>query len=84
MCFAFDRKFKDQHMATFTRCKHAKTTVVLDGHQFTDCEFEDCTIIVTRGNFFLKGCTFTRCKFEFGGEAANIRNIVLGLEGGKQ
>lgn len=66
-------------MATYNKCKFEGTTVVLDGNEYTECEFHNSKIVLTRGNFSLRKCTFNRCEFEFGGEAANIKNIVEGL-----
>ena len=66
-------------MAKFDKCTFEKTTVVLDGHEFIGCTFKDSKIVVTRGNFSLKTSTFDHCDFEFGGEAANIRNLIMGL-----
>jgi hypothetical protein len=66
-------------MANFTDCKFQNTIVVLDGHEYIGCEFLECRIVVTRGNFVLKNSSFDSCTFEFGGEAANIRDLVVGL-----
>lgn len=66
-------------MAQFTDCKFHGTTVVLDGHEYLRCEFSQSKIVVTRGNFSLRNCSFDSCEFEFGGEAANIRDLVIGL-----
>jgi hypothetical protein len=66
-------------MAKYVDCGFEGTTVVLDGHEYTRTKFFRCRIVVTRGNFSLEDCTFDTCAFEFGGEAANIRNLVMGL-----
>ena len=66
-------------MAQFTDCKFEGTTVVLDGNEYMRCQFDHCRIVVTRGNFSLRNCGFDSCTFDFGGEAANIRDLVLGL-----
>ena len=66
-------------MATFKTCTFQGSTVVLDGNEYDKCSFIKCKIVITRGNFSLHDSTFNGCNFEFGGEAANIRNIVLGL-----
>jgi hypothetical protein len=41
--------------------------------------FRKCKVVVTRGNFSLKNSSFDGCSFEFGGEAANIKSLVMGL-----
>ena len=66
-------------MAKFQDCGFTNTTVVLDGNEYYGCKFKNSRIVITRGNFTLDHCSFDSCKFEFGGEAENIRNIVLGL-----
>ena len=66
-------------MAKFQECKFSNASVVLDGNEYINTVFFQCRVIVTRGNFSLKGCTFDECQFEFGGEAGNIRNLVLSL-----
>jgi hypothetical protein len=66
-------------MAQFIESMFEGTTVVLDGHEYSKCKFLRCRVIVTRGNFSLRDCAFDGCTFEFGGEAENIRNLVLGL-----
>ena len=68
-------------MASFIDSAFEGTTVVLDGHEYLRCRFLRSRIVVTRGNFSLRDCTFDTCNFEFGGEAANIRTLVLNLLG---
>lgn len=66
-------------MSQFTECAFQGTTVVLDGNEYSKCKFLNSRIVVTRGNFSLRDCEFDGCNFEFGGEAENIRSLVLGL-----
>jgi len=66
-------------MAKFQDCTFNNSTVVLDGNEHIKCKFINSRIVITRGNFTLDQCSFDGCNFEFGGEAANIRNIVLSL-----
>ena len=66
-------------MANFNECVFTNATVVLDGNEYIGCKFSHCRIVVTRGNFVLKNSSFDGCKFEFGGEAANIKELVMGL-----
>jgi hypothetical protein len=70
-------------MAKFTDCNFQNTTIVLDGNEYIGCKFYKCRIVLTRGNFVLKKSSFDSCTFEFGGEAANIRDLVMGLLGQK-
>jgi hypothetical protein len=66
-------------MARFLSSVISGSTIVLDGNEYIGCTFQSCRIVVTRGNFSLKNCVFDGCKFEFGGEAENIRSLVLRL-----
>lgn len=66
-------------MATFESCAFEGTTVILDGNEYNKCMFRKCKVVVTRGNFSLKNSSFDGCSFEFGGEAANIKSLVMGL-----
>ena len=66
-------------MAKYQECEFDNSTEVLDGNEYISCKFKNSRIVITRGNYTLDNCSFDSCKFEFGGEAANIRNIVLSL-----
>ena len=63
----------------FKNSSFVGTTIILDGNEYSGCSFEKCKIVVTRGNYSLHSSTFDRCDFEFGGEAANIKELVTGL-----
>ena len=66
-------------MSQFSNCVYQGTTVVLDGSEYRQCKFLNCRVVVTRGNFSLHDCEFDGCNFEFGGEAENIKALVLSL-----
>jgi hypothetical protein len=66
-------------MANFVDSSFEGQTIVLDGNDYLRCRFLRCRIIVTRGNFSVRECTFDTCNFEFSGEAENIRTLVLTL-----
>jgi hypothetical protein len=66
-------------MAQFVDCSFEGATVVLDGNEYLRCKFLRCRVVVTRGNFSLRDSSFDSCNFEFGGEAANIKTLVLSL-----
>lgn len=56
----------------------------LDGAAVLDANVKNCTINLTSGRWFLRGSTFSNCRFQFGGEAANIRSLVQQLDRGQQ
>jgi hypothetical protein len=66
-------------MANFVDSSFEGQTIVLDDNDYLRCRFLRCRIIVTRGNFSVRECTFDTCNFEFSGEAENIRTLVLTL-----
>jgi hypothetical protein len=66
-------------IANFVDSSFESQTIVLDGNDYLRCRFLRCRIIVTRGNFSVRECTFDTCNFEFSGEAENIRTLVLTL-----
>ena len=56
-------------MANFVDSSFEGQTIVLDGNDYLRCRFLRCRIIVTRGNFSVRECTFDTCNFEFSGVA---------------
>jgi hypothetical protein len=56
--------------------KFIKERVELDGHGFENCEFEDCLIVLERGETEIKGCTFTRCRLLLRGQALHLAKIL--------
>ena len=67
-------------MARYVGSTFENTSLVLDGNEYHNCQFRNCRITVTRGNYTLKRVSFVRCSFEFRGEADNIRKLVEGLK----
>ena len=59
-------------MNIYKRRKFEDETVIVDGGEFTDCQFIRSKIIYHGGNFSFKGKNFLdrKCKYEFGGAAA--------------
>jgi hypothetical protein len=44
--------------------------VLLDGNEYTDCEFRKCVLIFkAEAPFALNGCRLTECRFDFQGAA---------------
>ena len=54
-------------------------TLVLDGSEWRSCQFRQCRIVISRGNFSLVDCTFDSCRFEFGGEAENLLQFFFNM-----
>ena len=61
------------------RYKNAKLLnekVELDGKSFIRCEFDNCMIILERGETELSGCTFKNCKLMLKGNAYTVGKII--------
>ena len=56
----------------FNRRTFEDETVIVDGGEFTDCQFIRSKLIYHGGKFSFKGSNFLdkKCKYEFGGAAA--------------
>ena len=50
--------------------------VELDGKSFIYCEFENCVIILERGETEVSGCTFKNCKLMLKGNAYTVGRII--------
>lgn len=57
-------------------------TIQLDGTALIDARLTNCKIRVSTGRWYLRGSTFESCSFEFGGEAAKVRELVEAIVGG--
>lgn len=61
------------------RYKHSKFSnekVELDGKSFLHCEFENCIIILEKGETEVTGCSFKNCKLMLKGNAYTVGKIV--------
>ena len=56
--------------------KFSNQKVELDGQSFTDCEFENCMIVVERGETDISRCTFKHCQLLLRGNAYKIGRII--------
>jgi len=61
------------------RYKNAKLLnekVELDGKSFFYCDFENCIIILEKGETDVSGCTFKNCKLMLKGNAYTVGKII--------
>jgi len=61
------------------RYKNARLSnekVELDGKSFIRCEFDNCMIILERGETELSGCSFKNCKLMLKGNAYTVGKII--------
>ena len=62
-----------------TRYKNSKFSdqkIEIDGKSFHNCEFEDCLIIVEKGETDLRGSKFKKCKLMLRGNAYTVGKII--------
>ncbi len=62
-----------------TRYRNARFSdqkVELDGKSFDHCEFENCMIVLERGETDISGCRFKKCQLLLRGNAYTIGKII--------
>ena len=60
----------------YKNARFSRQKIEVDGKSFKDCEFEDCIIIVEKGETNLGGCRFKNCKLMLRGNAYTIGKII--------
>ncbi len=61
------------------RYKHSKFSnqkVELDGKTFIDCEFENCILILEKGETEISRCSFKNCKLMLKGNAYTVGKVI--------
>ena len=53
-----------------------KEDVYLDGHSWERCLFDNCNIIIERGEFDLINCEFYNCRLTLRGNAIAIAKVL--------
>ena len=60
----------------YKNAKFSKQKVELDGKSFIHCDFENCIIILEKGETDVSGCTFKNCKLMLKGNAYIVGKII--------
>lgn len=60
----------------YKNARFANEKIELDGKSFSHCQFEDCLIILERGETELSGCTMKNCKLMLKGNAYTVGKII--------
>jgi hypothetical protein len=60
----------------YKNTKFSNEKVELDGKSFIYSEFENCVIILERGETEVSGCTFKNCKLMLKGNAYTVGRII--------
>jgi hypothetical protein len=59
-----------------------KERIEVDGHAYENCEFEDCMVVLEKGETEIKGCNFNQCRLVLLGQALRIAKILSLFTGG--
>jgi len=60
----------------YKNAKFSNQKVELDGKSFIYCEFQDCIIVLERGETEISGSTFKNCKLMLKGNAYTVGRII--------
>jgi len=60
----------------YKNAKFSNKKVELDGKSFIHCEFENCIIVIERGETKIPGCTFKNCNLMLKGNAYTVGKII--------
>jgi hypothetical protein len=60
----------------YKNSKFSNEKIELDGKSFIHCEFENCMIILEKGETGVSGCTFKNCKLMLRGNAYTVGKII--------
>src|SRR4030066_1529321 len=60
----------------YKNAKFSNEKIELDGKSFVHCEFENCIIILERGETEVSGCSFRNCKLMLRGNAYTVGKII--------
>ena len=69
----------DNTMDYRTRYKNTRFSnqkVELDGKSFIHCEFENCMVVLERGETEISGCRFKNCRLLLKGNAYTVGKII--------
>jgi hypothetical protein len=56
--------------------KFVKKRIELDGHAYQHCDFEECLIVLEKGETEIQSCTFHNCRLMLLGQALRIAKIL--------
>jgi hypothetical protein len=65
-----------EYKVRYKNTKFSNQKVELDGKTFFHCEFENCIIILERGETEVSGCSFKNCKLMLKGNANTVGKII--------
>jgi len=66
----------ENYKVRYKNAKLLSEEVELDDKSFVHCEFENCIVILERGETEISGCSFKNCKLMLKGNAYTVRKII--------
>lgn len=66
----------ENYKVRYKNSKFSNEKVELDGKSFIHCDFENCIIILERGETEVSGCSFKNCKLMLRGNAYTVGKII--------
>ncbi len=66
----------EDYKVCYKNAKFSGERVQLDGKAFIHCEFENCLIILEKGETEIAGCRFKDCKLMLQGNAYKVGKII--------
>ena len=73
---AGDEESMGDYRFRYKNAKFSNEKIELDRKAFIHCEFQDCLIILERGETEISGCSFTNCKLMLKGNAYTVGRII--------
>jgi hypothetical protein len=65
-----------EYKVLYKNAKFSKQKIELDGKSSVHCEFEDCMIILERGETEVSGCIFKNYKLMLKGNAYTVGRVI--------
>jgi len=66
----------NEYKTRYKSSKFSNQKIELDGKSFIHCDFQNCLIILERGETELSGCSFKNCKLLLKGNAYAVGKII--------
>jgi len=64
------------HKTRYKNGRFSNQKVEIDGKSFLNCEFENCMIVLERGDTEMSGCRFKDCRLLLRGNAYTVGKII--------
>ena len=71
-----DEKSMGDYKIRYRNANLSNQKIELDGKSFIHCEFQDCIIILERGETEISGCSFKNCKLMLRENAYTVGRII--------